>query len=125
MEGEEPTMLPPVVPPMVAEARLEEQLAPPVAPPSMPPEMVAVSPERAPDLPPAVVAPVEKHPDPGAFPATDYVVVRILEDVPAFAGPGRNYRLIKEDLVSLPPAIAKALVARKKAVGVRTFSATR
>jgi DNA replication factor GINS len=53
-------------------------------------------------------------------PATsDFVVLRILEDIPAFAGPDRNYKLQKEDLVSLPPPIAKALIARKKAVGIQ------
>ncbi len=50
---------------------------------------------------------------------SDIVVLRILEDVPPFAGPGRDYHLKKEDLVCLPPLIAKALVARKKAAMVQ------
>ena len=52
-------------------------------------------------------------------PAPEHVVLRIIEDIPTFAGPGRTYRLQKEDLVTLPQAIAKVLILRKKAVGVQ------
>ncbi len=45
----------------------------------------------------------------------DYLVLRILEDIPAFAGPGRDYRLSKEDVVTLPVSIAKALIGKGKA----------
>jgi DNA replication factor GINS len=120
MEGEEPSLLPAPVPLMVAEDRREE--IPPSAPPVLTVGTPAVPADTPSDIPPAMVSPVEKPPEAGSVvPVTDYVVVRILEDLPAFAGVGRNYRLVKEDLVSLPPAIAKALVARKKAVGVQTF----
>jgi len=43
------------------------------------------------------------------------VVLRILEDVPPFAGPAGTLRLRKEDIVTLPPTIAKVLVDRGKA----------
>jgi DNA replication factor GINS len=48
----------------------------------------------------------------------DYLVLRILEDIPSFAGPGRDYRLSKEDIVTLPTAIARALIGRGKAVEI-------
>ncbi len=57
--------------------------------------------------------------------STDYIVLRMIEDVPTFAAPGRSYRLQKEDMVTLPPAIAKALVLRKKAIGVQISGPSR
>jgi DNA replication factor GINS len=104
-------------------------LPPPVkvpVPPS-PPTVVrsAVEAAKTPDVPLATepAPPLQKAPVPTRaekVPATsDFVVLRILEDIPAFAGPDRNYKLQKEDLVSLPPPIAKALIARKKAVGIQ------
>ncbi len=72
-------------------------------PEEAPPAPAASSPET-----PVAVAPaVEAIPD--------MAVLRVMEDLPPFAGPGRDYRLKKEDVVCLPPAIAKALVAGKKA----------
>jgi DNA replication factor GINS len=119
MEEEEPTLGEAVVPAMVVEARIEE-----IGPPQ-PARPEAVSVDRGTsvlDVPPVVMAPAPRPSEGDGAPVQpDYVVVRILENIPAFAGPGRNYRLVKEDLVSLPPAIARALVARKKAVGVSTF----
>lgn len=50
--------------------------------------------------------------------APEFLVLRIVEDIPAFVGPERTYRLRKEDLVCLPSGISKALIARKKAVVV-------
>jgi DNA replication factor GINS len=124
MEGEEPSLLQSAVPLTVAEAHRED-----VAPSPLPVPNTGIPPAHAEitsEVPLAVVSPVEKPPEGGrVVPSTDYVLVRILEDLPAFAGVGRNYRLVKEDLVSLPPAIAKALVARKKAVGVQTFPMVR
>lgn len=43
------------------------------------------------------------------------ILVHVLEDVPPFAGPDQTYRLHKEDLVTLPPQLAKVLVDRGKA----------
>mgnify|MGYP005836735649 FL=1 len=48
----------------------------------------------------------------------DYLLLRILEDVPEFAGPDRNYRLSKEDVVTLPACIARALIGKGKAVEI-------
>lgn len=49
----------------------------------------------------------------------DYLIVRILEDIPPFAGPERDYELSKEDVVILPALIARALISRGKAEEIR------
>ena len=75
---------------------------------------VEIAPDDVPPAPPESRTPVAEAVVPSGI-----VILRILEDLPPFAGPGRDYHLMKEDIVSLPPAIAKALVARKKAVVVQ------
>jgi len=47
-------------------------------------------------------------------PEDELVMVRVLEDMPAFAGVDRDYKLKKEDIVSLPSSIAKTLVSHGK-----------
>lgn len=44
----------------------------------------------------------------------ELVLVRVLEDVPTFAGVDRDYTLKKEDVVSLPKKIAEALASHGK-----------
>ena len=44
------------------------------------------------------------------------VVIRVLETLPAFSGPDRDYDLKKEDIVRLPAVMAKALINREKAI---------
>jgi DNA replication initiation complex subunit (GINS family) len=142
VEAEEMSIQPARMPDMIAEAKREEEAseAPPVAveapvpppvvvpnevkPPTPPPAPTVIKAtaevQKAPDIPPATIpaAPTKSAPAPSEK-APDFVILRILEDIPAFAGPDRNYKLQKEDLVSLPPPIAKALIARKKAVGIQ------
>lgn len=48
----------------------------------------------------------------------ELVVIRILEDLPPFSGPDRNYELSKEDIVRMPKGMAAALINRNKAVMV-------
>ena len=48
-------------------------------------------------------------------PSSTDILLRILEDIPSFAGPDQVYRLKKEDVITLPAAIGKALVKRGKA----------
>lgn len=43
------------------------------------------------------------------------VLLRILEDVPSFAGPDSVYKLHKEDVITLPASIGRALIKRGKA----------
>ena len=45
----------------------------------------------------------------------ELVLVRVLEDVPTFAGVDNEYKLRKEDIISLPRAIAGTLVSHGKA----------
>lgn len=46
----------------------------------------------------------------------DRILIRILEDLPEFSGPDRDYRLSREDVVMMPKVMADALVNRGKAV---------
>lgn len=50
----------------------------------------------------------------------DYLMVRVLRDVPVFAGmDGRNYSLAKEDVVTVPVVNANALISRGAAVQIK------
>lgn len=46
--------------------------------------------------------------------AGDLVLVRVLEDVPTFAGVDKDYKLRKEDVVSIPKSIADTLLSHGK-----------
>lgn len=123
LEGRSPPEAPAEEPaPLVVPVPLEVPLAVAARPATMAAPVLEVPPAAEAPLPvptpvpsPPAVAPATAVP---AATPLEFVVLRVLEDIPAFAGPERNYRLKKEDLVSLPPLIAKALVARKKAVMV-------
>ncbi len=45
----------------------------------------------------------------------ELVLVRVLEDLPTFAGVDKDYKLKKEDIISLPKGIANTLVSHGKA----------
>ena len=47
--------------------------------------------------------------------AEDLVLVRVLEDMPTFAGVDKDYKLRKEDIISLPKGVASTLVSHGKA----------
>ncbi len=59
----------------------------------------------------------EPEPAPGE-PDYQPVLIRVLEDLPEFVGPDRTYRLSKEDVVTLPKALADILVNTRKADAV-------
>lgn len=44
----------------------------------------------------------------------ELVMARVLEDVPTFAGVDRDYRLRKEDVVSIPRSVAETLLSHGK-----------
>jgi len=46
--------------------------------------------------------------------ADDLVLVRVLEDVPTFAGVDKEYKLRKEDIISIPKNIANTLLSHGK-----------
>ena len=48
----------------------------------------------------------------------ELMMIRILEDLPPFSGPDRNYELSKEDIVRMPKTMAMALISRDKAVSI-------
>ncbi len=95
-----------------------------------PPAPVPAAPAPAPSAPasaPAAATPApafQRLADPPrkiAPPAPkDLVVVHVLEDVPAFAGIDAKYTLKKEDVVTLPRALAKVLMDRGKVRVVQT-----
>jgi len=47
---------------------------------------------------------------------SEMLMIRILEDLPTFSGPDRNYKLSKEDIVRMPKVMAEALINREKAM---------
>ncbi len=47
------------------------------------------------------------------------ILIRILEDLPEFVGPDRDYKLSREDLVTLPKVLAEVLINSEKATAVR------
>lgn len=60
----------------------------------------------------------EPLPEPAEDEALVPTMIRILEDLPEFAGPDRDYKLSKEDLVMLPKVLAEVLVNTGKASAV-------
>jgi DNA replication initiation complex subunit (GINS family) len=67
-----------------------------------------------PDEPPAKTPKSEAESPGQQPPSEELVLVRVLEDVPTFAGVDRDYTLKKEDVVSLPKKIAEALASHGK-----------
>ena len=86
------------------------------------PEPVRVETEPAPEpvkeiwVQVAEETPTAQPEEPRAEEEDEMVVIRILEDLPPFSGPDRNYELSKEDIVRMPKAMAMALINRDKAV---------
>jgi DNA replication factor GINS len=58
-------------------------------------------------------------PEPTADDMDTMVLLRVLEDLPPFVGPDRDYELTKEDLITIPKVMADALVRMEKAVVVK------
>jgi len=67
-----------------------------------------------PDVPSAKVCEKEEEPGPEKGQPEELVLVRVLEDVPTFAGVDKEYRLRKEDVISLPKGVAGTLVSHGK-----------
>jgi DNA replication factor GINS len=86
------------------------------------PEESAVTTIETPEPAPASENEMTKIPDaaPPAMPddSQPETVIRVLEDLPSFSGVDTVYELKKEDVVRLPTMMAKALIARGKAVFV-------
>jgi DNA replication initiation complex subunit (GINS family) len=54
-----------------------------------------------------------------ARPAKEQVLLRIIEDVPPFVGLDVTYHLRKQDIVSLPPELARVLMDKGTAAEIR------
>ena len=80
------------------------------------PEPVKAEPERIPEPVPAPEpAPVQTVEADELKP----ILIRVLEDLPEFVGPDRDYKLLKEDLVMLPKVLADVLINSEKAMAVK------
>ena len=91
--------------------------------PEEPAPAVAVKPETAPSEPevseePPVEAPAE-HPAQVDGDELEPILIRVMEDLPEFVGPDRDYKLLKEDLVMLPRVLAEVLINSEKAMAIR------
>jgi len=67
---------------------------------------------------PQVPEPEVETPEQPKKDKVETVLLRVLEDIPPFAGFDRDYYLHKEDIVTLPQPIATALINANKAVAV-------
>ncbi len=83
------------------------------------PQLTSAAPKGVPSSPAfqRLAEPPKKIAPPAA---KDLVVVHVLEDIPPFAGIDAMYRLRKEDVVTLPRAIAKVLIDRGKVRVIQT-----
>lgn len=67
-----------------------------------------------PDVPSAKACEKIEVPGPEKGQPEELVLVRVLEDVPTFAGVDKDYRLRREDIISLPKGVAGTLVSHGK-----------
>lgn len=67
-----------------------------------------------PEAPSKSVCDVEKPEKSQESQSDELLLVRVLEDVPTFAGVDRDYKLRKEDIISLPKGIVKTLESHGK-----------
>lgn len=67
-----------------------------------------------PDVPSVKVCEKKEAQVPEKGQPEELVLVRVLEDVPTFAGVDKDYRLRKEDIISLPKGVAGTLVSHGK-----------
>lgn len=74
-----------------------------------------VQPRDIVELPEAPAAKVCEESKEQQAESEELIMVRVLEDVPTFAGVDKDYKLRKEDIISLPKGIANALVSHGKA----------
>jgi len=81
-----------------------------------PEEEVAEPPIRPEPVVPAEPAPVARS---TSEPADVQVLIRVLEDLPPFVGAERDYSLSKEDVVTLPKALADILLDSGKAMAIK------
>ncbi len=110
----EPEPLPEAAAPIEGPAQAEETL--PAEDPAQAEETLpAEDPAQAEEPLPAEEAPAPLLQEE----ESDNMVVRILEDLPTFSGPYRDYSLRKDDVVLMPRSLAEALVSREVAAEVR------
>ena len=123
---DEPAEMPPAVKTPIPEPFVEESV-PEVAEEELPPAMEEAEPFDEPVVEESFDEVPESEPEPpiaqsvienNEMPKTETMVLRVLEDLPPFVGPDRNYELRKEDIVTLPTPMAVALINSNKAVAI-------
>lgn len=67
---------------------------------------------------PQTIEPEAESIDQPVIKKDDTMLLRVLEDLPPFVGPDRDYELHKEDIVTLPSSMAMALINSQKAVAI-------
>ncbi len=82
------------------------------------PEEPGPVPQPAPEPVPEPAREQTVGPDPEEDATLSPTLIRVLEDLPEFAGPDRDYKLSKEDLVVLPKVLAEVLINTGKATAV-------
>lgn len=82
------------------------------------PEEPGPVPQPAPEPVPEPAREQTVEPDPEEDATLSPTLIRVLEDLPEFAGPDRDYKLSKEDLVVLPKVLAEVLINTGKATAV-------
>ena len=103
-------------------AELPAEPEPPAVPVDEPPPVVESVMDPVEEVPLDVEEGYREHVEPVELmedEEKDNLVVRILEDLPTFSGPYRDYTLSKEDVVLMPRTLAEALINRQAAVEVR------
>lgn len=92
--------------------------------------MDAAAPQPVPVMDAVDGSEAESCPDPLTIGPEDEVVddelipvpIRVLEDLPEFVGPQRTYKLMREDVVTMPLVMAQALADSGKAVMIKPSS---
>jgi DNA replication initiation complex subunit (GINS family) len=104
--------------PAIAEELMPQAPAPNVRPPESKgvEAQAAANQERIEE---ATLAPSKEEVAEVKKPQDKIVLLRILEDLPSFAGPDGTYRLRKEDVVTLPETIGRTLIKKGKAEEIR------
>jgi len=117
LSGKKKFETPPIDPEPVSKGDVVVDKIPPrKKEPEVPAEMPPYVPDDEYDMEEPEPMPEEDVPSPAVDAEDDMIVIRILEDLPAFSGPDRNYELTKEDIVRMPKIMAEALINREKAV---------
>ena len=74
--------------------------------------------ETVTDVEPKVTVPVDvpSESDDEDYDDNSLLTIHVIEDIPEFVGPTRDYKLRKDDVIRMPAGMANVLINRKMAV---------